>query len=150
MDYPDTSFLCALYRVQDNSDRAIAARASLGEVMTVAALVLWEFRNAARFQVFRFRQDRRSGYSQAVADKMMKDLSDDLDVGILRLVPIELSEIFVEGERLSREWTASGGHRGFDTLHVATALLLGAEGLLTFDENQARLARACGLATPLF
>jgi predicted nucleic acid-binding protein len=34
-----------------------------------------------------------------------------------------------------------------DTLHVASALELGAERFWTFDERQAKLARAVGLKT---
>jgi predicted nucleic acid-binding protein len=35
------------------------------------------------------------------------------------------------------------GHRGFDILHVATALELGATQFITFDERQAALAKRC-------
>jgi len=41
------------------------------------------------------------------------------------------------------------GHRGFDILHVAAALILEADEFLTFDANQKRLAELEGLKVPL-
>jgi predicted nucleic acid-binding protein len=39
------------------------------------------------------------------------------------------------------------GNRTLDTLHVASALELKAERFWTFDDRQAKLARAAGLRT---
>jgi predicted nucleic acid-binding protein len=52
-------------------------------------------------------------------------------------------------ERLSAQYTWSEGYRGFDVLHVATALHLGATEFLSFDAGQKRLAEAEGLAVPV-
>ncbi len=54
-----------------------------------------------------------------------------------------------EAMRLSAAYTLSGGHRGFDILHTAAAIVLEAEQFLTFDENQKRLATAEGLVVPI-
>jgi len=54
-----------------------------------------------------------------------------------------------EAKRLSASHTLAGGHRGFDILHVATALILKAQQLLTFDENQKKLTEAEGLVVPV-
>jgi hypothetical protein len=40
-------------------------------------------------------------------------------------------------------------HRGFDILHVASALIMKAQRFLTFDENQKKLTEAEGLVVPL-
>jgi predicted nucleic acid-binding protein len=45
------------------------------------------------------------------------------------------------------ELCARLGVRSLDTLHVASALELRAEGFWTFDERQKRLARAVGVKT---
>jgi len=50
-------------------------------------------------------------------------------------------------EQLGRRHAARLGNRTLDTLHVASALELKAERFWTFDERQARLARAVGLRT---
>jgi predicted nucleic acid-binding protein len=46
---------------------------------------------------------------------------------------------------LARKHTALLGTRTLDTLHVAAALELKSERFLTFDERQAKLAKAIGL-----
>ena len=43
----------------------------------------------------------------------------------------------------------TGGHRGFDILHVAAAKVTGATHFLTFDVNQKKLAERVGLVVPL-
>jgi len=48
---------------------------------------------------------------------------------------------------LARRFTSTLGVRTLDSLHVACALELGAEKFWTFDERQAKLARAVGLDT---
>jgi hypothetical protein len=52
--------------------------------------------------------------------------------------------VLSRAELLSRRHTKTGGHRGLNILHVATALHLEASELLSFDKNQRRLARAAG------
>jgi predicted nucleic acid-binding protein len=48
-------------------------------------------------------------------------------------------------ERLSATHTKANGHRALDILHVATAIHLKAEELLSFDNNQRKLAAEEGL-----
>ncbi len=48
---------------------------------------------------------------------------------------------------LGRRYAARLGNRTLDTLHVASALELKARIFWTFDERQAKLARAAGLKT---
>lgn len=45
--------------------------------------------------------------------------------------------------------TLTGGHRGFDILHLATAVLVKAQQFLTLDGNQKKLAEAEGLVVPV-
>jgi predicted nucleic acid-binding protein len=59
-----------------------------------------------------------------------------------------LAVVIDEAKRLSATHTLTGGHRGFDMLHVAAALQLKARHFLTFDANQKRLAEAEGLIVP--
>ncbi len=69
-------------------------------------------------------------------------LQSDLSTGILKLVAADWADVHGIAERLSAQYTQAEGYRALDTLHVATALHLGAEEFLTFDTNQRRLARA--------
>jgi predicted nucleic acid-binding protein len=80
---------------------------------------------------------------------MLADLQSDLAAGIVEIVSADWPSVHALAERLSAQHTATLGNRSFDTLHVATALHLGARELLTFDERQAALARAEGLRVSL-
>ncbi len=147
--YPDTSFLCALYRTQDNSSRALAYRAEMTEPLHVTRLLLWEFRQSVRFQAFRHSKNRQLGYPLHEAEKMIAKLTEHIDAGSVRMVNCDFIDVLVAGERISKSHTFPGGHRSFDILHVATALELGAKQFLTFDGNQIALAAAEGLLVPL-
>ena len=52
---------------------------------------------------------------------------------------------FVEAMRLASRWTAGFGARSLDIIHIAAAVVLRADGLLTFDDRQRKLARAAEL-----
>lgn len=147
--YPDTSFLCALYRTQENSDRALAYRKAMSEPLHVTRLLLWEFRQSVRFQAFRHRKNRNVGYPLHEAEKMLSDLGDDLKESLVISVEVDFTNILVTGERISKTRTSVGGHRSFDILHVATAIDLDAKEFLSFDTNQIELAAAEGLKVPL-
>ncbi len=147
--YPDTSFLCALYRTQDNSAQALAWRTAMPGPLPVTRLLLWEFRQSVRFQAYRHSNNRQVGYPLHEAKKMIADLEEDLANGVVIALEADYLDVLFTAERISKARTFAGGHRSFDILHVATALSLGAAEFLTFDANQAALASAEGLATPL-
>lgn len=144
--YPDTSFLCALYREQDNSRGADALFASLTEPLAITSLTAFEFRQSVRFQAALFAKDRKRGYPAIEGARMLADFDSDIASGALVVVPAEWPEVHSIAERLSAQHTPTGAHRALDVLHVATALHLRARQLFTFDANQAALAKAEGLA----
>ena len=84
--YPDTSFLCALYRRQDNSPAAAAHFADMKEPLHVSTLLLYEFRQGVRFQAWLHRQNPAKGFPQTDADQALADLQSDLDSGAVVLV----------------------------------------------------------------
>lgn len=147
--YPDISFLCALYRTQDNSERALFYRNVMSEPLLVTRLLLWEFRQSVRFQAFRHSQNRHVGYPLHEAEKMLADLGDDMREGLVISEEIDFINLPVTGERISKARTYAVGHRSFDILHIATAIELEAKEFLSFDVNQIALATAEGLRTPL-
>jgi predicted nucleic acid-binding protein len=69
--------------------------------------------------------------------------------GRLIVATSNLADVVDEAKRLSSTYILSGGHRGFDILHVASALKMRATHFLTFDGNQKKLAEAEGLKVPL-
>jgi predicted nucleic acid-binding protein len=143
--FPDTSFLCAIYRRQDNSPAAAAHFKAMKEPLHVSTLLPYKFRQSVRFQVWLHAQDKAKGYPQADADRALADLQSDLDTGAVALATVEWPDVRSRAETLSRQHTAAGGHRSLDVLHIATALHLEAEEFLRFDANQRKLARAAGL-----
>ena len=147
--YPDTSFLCALYRQQDNTEQAIACRASMKEPLAGTVLLLFEFRQSVRFQTWLHSKDARKGYGEKEGARMLADLQGDMDSGLVEIVPPDWAKVHSRAEQLSAQHTRKGGHRGFDILHVATALELGAKEFLTFDGRQTTLAKAAGLKVKL-
>jgi predicted nucleic acid-binding protein len=140
--FPDTSFLCAFYRRQDNSLAAAAHFKSMPEALHVSGLLLYEFRQSLRFQVWLHRQDPRKGFLQTDCDQSLADLQTDLDTGAVAVAAVDWADVHRIAERLSARHTGAHGHRAFDVLHVATALHLGAREFLTFDASQRKLAAA--------
>lgn len=113
--------------------------AETGEPLLVTSLSRFELCNAIRLSVFRKLLDRRL----AVQD--LKLIARDTSSGVIALTACDWPAVHEQAERLSVEYTIAQGHRGMDLLHVASALTLGVVNFLTFDQNQAQLARAAGL-----
>jgi predicted nucleic acid-binding protein len=143
--YPDTSFLCALYRPQVNSREAAQFFAAMPEALHVSPLLLYEFRQSVRFQVFLHSKDKHKGYAKAEADGALAALQANVASGALTLIPADWADVYAIAERLSAQFTRTTGVRAFDLLHVATALHFGAREFLSFDSNQRSLAAAEGM-----
>ena len=142
--YPDTSFLYAFYISQSNS-AAAAYAAKATEPLYVTDLLLFEFRQSIRFQVWRHQAASTEGLDPKAATAALHQLQEDLANGIAILTPCSLREVIAHAEELSSRFTTTDGFRSFDILHVATALLLNAKTLLSFDRNQRKLATTAGL-----
>lgn len=140
--FPDTSFLCAIYRRQCNSPAAAAYFKAMPEALHITSLLLYEFRQSARFQVWLHARDKSKGYPQRDSDRALADLQSDVASGAVELVSTDWPDVHRRAEALSKRHAISGGHRALDVLHVATALHLGAREFLTFDANQGKLAAA--------
>lgn len=147
--FADTSFLCALIREQDNSSRADAFMECYDGQIIVSSLVLWEFRQSARFQVFQHHKDKTKGFSKGEAERMVKALQDQIDAGLFELAAVDWQDVHSIAEVLSATHTIKQGHRSMDVLHLATAKHLKVKHFLTFDRNQKKLAVAEGLDVPV-
>jgi predicted nucleic acid-binding protein len=147
--YPDTSFLCSLYRKQEHTPAAIAWRQGHPGPIKATPLLQFEFLQSIRLQVWLHRQDKSKGYGQTEADQMLTDWTADIASGVVEIVACDTELVLNMAERLSSQHTILTGNRTLDILHVATAVHLRATDFLTFDPRQSRLARAAGLHTPL-
>jgi predicted nucleic acid-binding protein len=115
----------------------------------VSSQVLWEFRQSARFQVFRYLKDASQGFSKTEADRMLGVLAANVKAGNLTLEAVEWPDVHSIAESLSATYTIKNGHRPMDIIHLATAKHLGLKQFLTFDGNQKKLAEAEGLVVPV-
>jgi len=147
--YPDTSFLCALYRIQTNSTTAAQHAAHMKEALYVASPLLFEFRQSLRWQSYLHTKDPTKGFDRVSAQTALTKFQANIAAGVVVVVPVDWADVVSIGEHLSAQYTWTEGYRGFDVLHVATALHLGASEFLTFDGNQKKLAEAEGLKVPL-
>ena len=143
--FPDTSFLCALYREQDNSPQARSCYAKLPESLGISPAVIFEFRQSVRLQVFLNTQDRGKGFRLKEAQKMLQALQSDLACRAVTIIPVDWPEVMLMAERISAAHTIQRGSRSWDVLHVATALHSRVRTLLSFDLRQRTLAAANGL-----
>jgi len=139
----DTSFLFSLYGNDAHTARALAWIKSQRTALLITSLNEYELGNALRFAEF------RKGISLGEAALFWAEFEADRASGRLQIQICNLADVVHEAKRLSATHTLTGGHRGFDILHVASALIVKAHRFLTFDENQKKLAEAEGLVVPL-
>jgi predicted nucleic acid-binding protein len=147
--YPDTSFLCSVYRKQIHTPAALAYKEAMTEPLCFTRLLEFEFLQAIELQVWLHSTDRKKGYSRREADQMIDDWETDIASGLNELVPCDSDAVLRLAGFYSEQRTAQGGHRSLHILHVATAVHLGAKEFLTFDERQRALAKHAGLKIPL-
>jgi predicted nucleic acid-binding protein len=139
----DTSFLFSLYGNDVHSPKALAWMKAQHVPVTVTSLGEYELANALRFAEF------RKAISPGEAALFWADFEADRSADRIQCELCNLAEVLDRAKRLSAQYTLRGGHRGFDILHVAAALTVGAGCFLSFDDNQCKLARAEGLKVPL-
>jgi predicted nucleic acid-binding protein len=141
--FADTSFLFSLYGDDTNTSRAIAWIKKDRTAIGVTPLGRYELGNSLRFA--EFRRLIRPGQASLFWSQFESDMVSG------RIIPqtCNLAEVIEEASRISVTHTLAKGHRSFDILHVAAALVLGGKTFLTFNVNQKRLALEEGLKSPL-
>lgn len=139
----DTSFLFSLYGSDAHSSKAVAWSARNTRPLYLNSLTHFEFGNALRFSEF------RRAIPPGSAVRYWAGFEAAIAQGRLIVATSNLADVVDEAKRLSSTRTLTGGHRGFDILHVASALKLRATHFLTFDEKQKQLAESEGLVVPV-
>lgn len=135
--YADSSFLVSAY-VTDGHTSEVLRRLAQGPRIWFTPFHEVEITHAVARLVFRglIAGDR--------AAKVYRDLSQDCASGVWAITGFP-EAAFSKGAALARSHVARLGTRTLDSLHVASALELGAKQFWTFDERQAKLAKAAGL-----
>jgi predicted nucleic acid-binding protein len=137
--YVDSSFLVSSYITDAHSIRVDKCMAGSPSVW------LTEF-NRAELANAVFQQVFLKRLTPADAAQVWSDFKRDCADGVWAWVgfPLQAWETCAD---LARRFGPTLGVRTLDSLHVACALELKAERFWTFDERQARLAKAVGLDT---
>lgn len=138
--YPDTSFLISLYTPDSNSGQAVAAMSRSQIDFLLSPFIEVELTNGILLRAFR--REIEPGQAKAA----LAAFGQDVTSGVFRMTPLPAA-IYDRAQRLARTHTATLGVRTLDVLHVASALVLGAETLYTFDVRQRKLATAVELRT---
>jgi predicted nucleic acid-binding protein len=137
--YVDSSFVVSLYLTDVHS--AEARR----RIQGVPPLILTPLHRAEWAHALGQHQFRGTVTSEA-AHRANAQFVADQSANLWREAPLA-ENAFELCTELARRHGAKLGMRTLDTLHVACALELKADRFWTFDERQAKLAKATGLKT---
>jgi predicted nucleic acid-binding protein len=137
MIYIDSSLIVSIYIADIHSaeaDRRLGHRVGLW----LTPLHRTEFAHAVEQNVF------RGKISAADAKRLHEEFAEDRRNGVW--IDVNLPDATLETSiRLARSYVSLMGSRTIDTLHVASAIELKAAQFWTFDDRQAKLAKAAGL-----
>jgi predicted nucleic acid-binding protein len=140
--YSDSSFLASVYALDSKSAEAGVVFEGIGTTILISSLVILEVTNALQLRVFR-------GYgNRADAERAQVALEADIARGFFHILPVT-SSVWETARSISMRRSGTLGTRSLDILQVASALVAHADVLLTFDRQQAALAQAEGLDTPI-
>ena len=137
--YADSSFVVSLYITDVHSTEARQ------RVKSAQRLFFTPFHRAEWFHALGQHQFRRTMTAEA-AQRIISQFAIDETSGLFhqKAVPENAFDQCVE---LARKFGPALAMRTFDSLHVACALELKADRFWTFDDRQAKLAKAQGLKT---
>ena len=135
--YADSSFFVSLY-LPDRHFKQAQPLAAQHPRAWLTPLHRAELANTIAQQLF------VKGISAAEAQKVLREFQRDREARFW--MEVNLSDtVFDRCVQLTQQYASRVALRTLDTLHVASALELGAERFWTFDDRQAKLARAAGL-----
>ena len=135
--YADSSFIVSIY-VQSQHSASADALLRQQPLIYVTPFILAEWAHALAGQVFRGQMS--SSDAQYIDADFTHERKSGLWLGIA--MPERAFELCAD---LGRRHGPKLGVRALDSLHVACALELKAERFWTFDDRQAKLAKAEGL-----
>ena len=135
--YGDTSFFVSLY-LTDRHTAEVERRLKSRPSLWMTPLHVAECTHAIEQHVF------REMITRSEAERVLRRFHEHRSAHLWKdaALPDRAFEICAE---LAQRHVARLGVRTLDTLHVASALELGAERFWTFDERQAKLALAVGM-----
>ena len=133
--YADSSFLLSLYSLDAHSARAASHVQRYSPQLLLTPLSELELANALELRIFR--KESSPIETRAALAKLQEHIAD----GFYNIVAMPAT-VYDLARRIAIKRTATAGTRTLDILHVASAMLLRAEEFWTFDDRQAKVAKA--------
>jgi predicted nucleic acid-binding protein len=141
MTYCDSSFLASLYVATDVFNPQARREASrFTTAIPYTLLNELELLNALR------RGLGDNSLDHAAHDAIIRDIDADEADGLLKRASLNQIKLYEKARELSKKHTPTLACRSLDILHVASALVLGAERFASFDQRQRKLAAAVSLS----
>jgi predicted nucleic acid-binding protein len=137
--YADTGFLVSLYLPETTTAAASTAFRKLEPPLPLTPLGFLELQVAFYLAVF------RGLLSEPQRREIWQLVEADIDGGIFALTPVPSALLHDRAAKLAAKYSPTTGMRTLDLLHVAAAMLLGAERMFTFDQRQRKAATGEGL-----
>ncbi|MBI3417989.1 MAG: type II toxin-antitoxin system VapC family toxin [Verrucomicrobia bacterium] len=137
--FAHTGFIASLYLEEATSKAADAALGAKRQPLPLTPLVHLELRNAFNRAV------QRQRITTAERDALWQDVASDIASGFLVRTPVPSADLHAKARELSDRYTPTIDTRSLDLLHVAAAVILGAETFFSFDERQRRAAAGEGM-----
>jgi predicted nucleic acid-binding protein len=139
MIYADTSVIVTLYIREEFSRETADWIKQNDEALPLTPFHDLEFTNAIRLKQFRREiNPEDAGY-------VFEKLREHEKRGVYYRPQINWTDVFNRSLHLSNTHTENIGSRSLDVIHVALALSIGANRMLTFDDRQSQLASAAGI-----
>ena len=138
MIYLDTSAFLKLYLREEGSEFVQRCLEEQDHPVPMPDILRCEFLNALRLKVF------WNELTDQTADELLSLFDDRLLRGQYAVVEIDANRRISDFRQLTSH-SSTLGCRTLDVLHVATALQLGPDRFITFDDRQRMLAAASGL-----
>jgi predicted nucleic acid-binding protein len=139
--YFDTGIILKLYTEETASPAVRAFVVARRKAVPIHDFHLTECTTALRLKHFRGECDEKT------ASSALAHIMEDIRNGVLRVIPIDWGETWRLCRSLANDHAGQVGCRTLDTLHVASACLLGAREFVTSDGRQTALANLLGLTT---
>jgi len=136
--YVDTSVIVKLYFKEEYSRDTSNWLKENNEAIPLTSFHELELKNAIHLKQFR---------AEITLDEtrlIMSRFEEHEKSGIYYRPQLDWSAIVIHAIDLSKKHSASIGSRSLDILHVASALSINADRLLTLDDRQTKLARSPG------
>jgi len=136
--YLDSSFLVSLYVDDIHSNKAMRALEKDSPDLLISWMSQLEVTSAIRQLVF------RNTISDLMAEIGLLHFGWDIAANVYTTKAVS-EDVFQAAGKLADIHTSALGPRTYDVLHVAAALHYRADAFWTFDDRQAKLAKAVGL-----